>query len=34
MLFFDLVFLCIVHKLNALEVTTILTVDLSVNKLF
>jgi len=31
---FYLVFFCVVHKLNALEVTTVLTVDLSDDKFF
>lgn len=33
MVFFDLVLFCIVDKLNSLEVTTVFTIDLSVNQL-
>ena len=33
MLLFDLVFFCIIHKLNALEVAAVFTIDLSVNQL-
>ena len=32
MLLFDLVFFCIIHKLNALEVAAVFTIDLSVNQ--
>jgi hypothetical protein len=33
MLLFDLVFFCIVHKINALEVATVLTIYFSVDQL-